>query len=114
MKNINYPYISFAQTEQNEKTLVMTYPSKDEAIEWYGQLASHNLCWYRNKEDIIISLKVADGSYLTIKLLQPIELYRNYQWFLENKLTHITTDWRGSNTEDKMLPTSLNQQIPCP
>jgi len=111
---MNYPYITFEQTAHNEKTLVLTFPTKDEALEWYKRLDNHNFCWYKRDNDIIISLKVTNGSFITISLMQPIELYRNYTWFTERKLTHITTDWTGSRTEDKILPTSLIQQIPCP
>jgi hypothetical protein len=112
---MNYPYVTFVQTAHNEKTLVLTFPTKEEALNWYQQLNNHNFCWYKNnKEEIIISLKVTDGSFLTIKLLNPIQFYRNFSWFLENKLTHITTDFEGSGIEAKILPTTLIQQIPCP
>jgi len=113
--NMNYPYISFVGTANNEKTLILKFPTKREAYDWYEQLDRHNFCWYRNnKQEIIISLKVSNGSILSIRLLKSIESYINYSWLLNHELDHITTDFEGSGVEDKILPTPLNQQIPCP
>jgi hypothetical protein len=110
-----YPLITFVATAHNERTLVLTFPTKEDAWGWYDQLSTHNFCWYVNTEkQVVVSIKLKDGSFLNVKLLQPIELYKNYIWFVENRLAHITTDFQNSRIEDKILPTALNQQIPCP
>lgn len=110
-----YPFITFVGTAHNEKTLVLTFQTKEDAYIEYRLLDNHNFCWYKNnKDEIVISLKRTDGSIMNIRLISPIQEYANNNWLLNHELSHITTDFEGSDIEDKILPTALNRQIPCP
>lgn len=106
---MTYPLISFVQTAHNERTLVLTFATMQDATNEYNLLTENNLRVTTDKNShVVLSITKADSSVLNVVMLKPIQDYKNYEWLLNKKLTHITTNWADESSQYPLRPEKLN------